>query len=243
MSPRGVVRGKMLWIPYAPEVWNPFQANFPSSLLNATRQRATRFGLFCPRDRSAATASMLGATIASHSRWGMRYASYAMSFDLIVECPSLPEDLKPNWEGAFLREGFDVEICPSFRPSTSNGGFWPMRLTAAPEELIGMPLPGVAVSGFEVSFDQGGTSNGATTVVSFRFAYGVPTTEFAMLCVGAALLAALSNGKYIDPQSGAEHVGRDSVDAAKATVRDFLMHATESERVHHPFPGWEELGC
>ncbi len=153
-----------------------------------------------------------------------------MSYDLNVEYTAVPNDLRTRWEALLLREGFRVEILPDFEPKTWEGGFLPMRLTDAPEALIGMKLPSDAVAGFEVSFDKRNAL--------FRFGNGAPTTEIATMCVGAALLAELSNGRYIDPQSGAEARAPACIALARTTAQGLLVGA---KRVHHPFPGWAAL--
>jgi len=156
-----------------------------------------------------------------------------MSFDLIVEASALPDDLKGKWESLYRREGFEVEISPGFEPGTWDGGFLPMRVAQAPAHLIGIELPSEAGSGFEVAFEQGSAT--------FGFQLGGPTTEFAVLCVGAALLAELADGVCFNPQSGEQFQGQQAIEPAKQEIVAFLTEAGERERTHHPFPGWTAL--
>ena len=157
-----------------------------------------------------------------------------MSFDLLVSTTRLPEDLGKVWVDGFRRHGFEVEPSPAFDPASWRGGFLPFRVGAAPEALVGLALPDAAVSGFEVSFGAEDTF--------FRFGSGGPTTEFAMLCLGAALLAEAVDGVYENPQSGEHHRGAAAIDAALAEIRAFVKAAGPRERVHHSFPGWKALG-
>jgi hypothetical protein len=156
-----------------------------------------------------------------------------MAFELSVEYDSLPENLGEKWVSAFLRLGFTVEICPGFDACDWNGGFLPFRVSSAPQELIGFQLPNDAASGFEVWFTE--------RDAHFRSAMGRPTTEFAMQCMGAATLAELTGGAYVDPQSGIRALGQQAVEAAGNEIRNFLENAGPRERIHYEFPGWEEL--
>ena len=162
-----------------------------------------------------------------------------MSFDIVVEHRALPGGLRASWQSSLAREGFEVEICPDFQPATWEGGFLPMKVISAPEALIGLPLDETTVSGCEVRFDEG---EGGKRVAAFRFGDGGPTTEHAIVCMAAALLAELTNGTYVDPQAGTETPGREAVAAAKATIGAFLENAGPEQFVHHAFPGWAELG-
>lgn len=156
-----------------------------------------------------------------------------MAFELTISTPDLPADLKSQWESALAPHGFDVEICPDFTPTNWGGGFLPFHVRAAPENLIGFPLPGDAVSGFEVDF--------MADMAHFRSASGRPTTEFALLCLSAATLAQLTGGFYCDPQSGGEHAAADAVPVALGEIESFLRTARDSEFVNHAFPGWNAL--
>src|SRR4051812_684955 len=111
-----------------------------------------------------------------------------MSFDLVVSMPCLPDDLRHAWEREFATLGFDVEIDPSFDPRTWVGGFLPFRVAKAPRELIGVILNEPVVSGFEIGFGN--------ESAHLRTAMGRTTTEFALQCFGAAILAKLSGGEY-----------------------------------------------
>jgi hypothetical protein len=157
-----------------------------------------------------------------------------MSFDLFVSFEQLPSDLARVWTEGFRRHGFEVEVMPGFDPSTWEGGFLPCRVLAAPEELVGITLPDPGVSGFELSFEK--------KEAYFRSASGRPTTEFAMQCLGAALLAEATGGSYDDPQAGKKYRGAAAIDAALDEIRMFVPTARPHERVHHSFPGWAELG-
>jgi hypothetical protein len=106
-----------------------------------------------------------------------------------------------------------------------------------PKELTGVVLPGSATGGFEVSFEA--TESGHEA--SFRFGAGGPTLEFALLCIGAALLAEMTHGTYVDPSSADDLEGADALAAAKETIRTYVADAADSERVYHPFPGWAAL--
>lgn len=156
-----------------------------------------------------------------------------MAFEIAVLHSELPTDLGSSWEQGFARLGFAVQVCPGFLPSAWKGGFLPFRVTAAPKELIGLELPDAAVSGFQVFF-----APGRATFVSGN---GRPSTEFAMQCLAAALLAEATGGTYEDPQSGNRFVGAEAIDAAVAEVRAFVRSARPKELVHHSFPGWEKL--
>ena len=63
-----------------------------------------------------------------------------------------------------------------------------------------------------------------------------------MLCMGAALLARITDGTYVDPQSGASHSGTAAVEAAKREALEFAQTADEESRIRRAFPGWRELG-
>ena len=76
----------------------------------------------------------------------------------------------------------------------------------------------------------------------FRFGSDGPTLELAMMCVGAAILAELAGGRYVDPQTGDAVGSLECIALAKATVRRLLAAASDAQCVLHPFPGWEELG-
>ncbi len=166
-----------------------------------------------------------------------------MSFDLNVEFDSLPDDLKTRWAATFRSEGFEVEICPGFDPASWEGGFLPMRVTVAPETLVGVSLPAAAIGGFEVSFDEPDAFDGGNKrCAHFRFGWGGPSLEFAMLCIGAALLAQLTNGTYVDPQSGEEHDRDACLAAAKTSVREFLHQQRAVSLEVHSFSSWEDLG-
>lgn len=157
-----------------------------------------------------------------------------MSYDLTVEYIGLPDDLKSRWEEAFSSVGFELEICPGFEPETWKGGFVPMKVRRAPRELVGINLPNDAVSGFELWIED--------TEADFRSGAGRPTTEFAIQCIGAALLARLTSGSYVDPQEGARYSAAEALDAAVREVKAFVADARDRELVHHPFPGWAALG-
>ena len=156
-----------------------------------------------------------------------------MAFELEVRYGTLPASLKERWEEEFLSLGFRVEIMPGFQPSAWQGGFLPIRVTEAPADFVGFALPSEAVSGFEVWFSD--------DAAHFRSAMGRPTTEFAMQCFGAAVLAKITGGTYFDPQSGVELPSLDAVHAARDEVLAFVKEARERELVHHAFPGWHEL--
>jgi hypothetical protein len=153
-----------------------------------------------------------------------------MAFDLNVHLERLPDALKELWEQAFRAHGVELEIWPSFQPATWQGGFLPMRLRGAPAELVGVPISEDAAAGIEVWFDESGAY--------FRSAAGRTTTEFALQCLGAALLAELGNGSYFDPQAGETHASADAVAAARREIESFVAGAEDEELLVQPFPGW-----
>ena len=158
-----------------------------------------------------------------------------MGFDLTVFTPSRPADIKTLWEREFSALGFEVEIYPGFSPDSCNGGFLPFRVAAAPELYIGLTLAEPAVSGFEIRFDA--------DAAHLWTGAGRTTTEFALQCLGAATLAQLCRGEYVDDQTGLRCSGSEAIDAAKKEIAKFLRHARKFRAlVSHPFPGWEALG-
>ena len=158
-----------------------------------------------------------------------------MGFDLTVSTPARPANLKELWEREFAAIGFEVEIYPGFSPDSWDGGFLPFRVVAAPEEYIGLKLSETALSGFEIDFSPDSawihTSMGRTT------------TEFALQCLGAALLAKLCGGEYFDGQNGLECAGVNALEAVKKEIAAYLPHARKHGGLtSYPFPGWEALG-
>src|SRR6516162_3440284 len=117
-----------------------------------------------------------------------------MSFDLVVSMPYRPRELRLAWEREFAERGFDVQIYPDFDPQTWEGGFLPFRVAEAPYELTGVNLHDPVVAGFEIDF-RGESAH-------LRTAMGRTTLDFALQCVGAAILAKLSGGEYVDDQNG-----------------------------------------
>lgn len=156
-----------------------------------------------------------------------------MSFDLRVSMPRRPDDLRLAWEREFTAFGFDVEIYPSFDPRTWTGGFLPFRVAKAPARLIGVELDEPVISGFEVGFEA--------DFAHLRTAMGRTTTEFALLCFGAAILAKLSGGEYFDDQNGLVCNAVDALVAAEKEVTCYRRTASTDELTKHPFTGWTEL--
>ena len=134
---------------------------------------------------------------------------------------------------AFAGHGFAVEICPGFDPATWGGGCLPFRVDRAPPELTGVRLGGPAVAGFEIAFGP--------QSAHLRTAAGRTTTDFALQCVGAALLAGLTGGEYIDDQNELVCGPAEALAAAEREVRAFLAAAGPEELATHPFPGWSAL--
>lgn len=156
-----------------------------------------------------------------------------MSFDLVVSMPSRPADLREAWEREFAALGFAVEIYPRFDPDTWKGGFLPFRVVNAPPQLIGVELHEQVVSGFEISFGP--------ESAHLRTAAGRTTTEFALQCFGAAILAKMSGGQYFDDQNGLACNAVDAFHAAMKEVKLYLRSARTEELAQHPFPGWAAL--
>ena len=158
-----------------------------------------------------------------------------MGFDLTVSTPSRPADLKTLWEREYAVLGFDIEIYPGFSPDSWTGGFLPFRVAAAPELCIGITLAEPALSGFEILF--------TTDSAHLWTGRGRTTTEFALQCLGAATLAQLCGGEYLDDQKGLQCSGPEAMDVAKKEIAAFLSQARKVQAlVSHPFPGWEALG-
>jgi hypothetical protein len=156
-----------------------------------------------------------------------------MGFDLSVTMPRWPADLRAAWERALASHGFEVEICPGFDPTTHGRGFVPFRVARAPRLLVGADLDGPVVAGFEVRFDADGahlwTGAGRTTL------------DLALQCVGAAALAELAGGEYVDHCSGVAYRGAEAFAVAERQVQGFVASASEAELVVRPFPGWSAL--
>lgn len=157
-----------------------------------------------------------------------------MSFDLIVSLPHRPSNLRQELEREFAAIGFDVEIYPRFDPATWAGGFLPFRVTKAPFEYIGVEPHEPTVSGFEMDFE--------TDSAHLRTAMGRTTTEFALQCFGAAILAKLSGGQYFDGQNELVCEALEAFEAARSEIKRFLAAADPREFVSYPFPGWDQLG-
>jgi hypothetical protein len=154
-----------------------------------------------------------------------------MAFELSVKCADpVPPDLGALRERALRERGIILEVHPEFDPSDWEGGFLPMKVAAIPSSLIGTRLKPPSLSGFEVYF--------AVPEVSFRSAMGRTSTEFALMCICAGLLAFISRGTYFDPQSGIEADGRTAVDAAISAIRDYLKHAPKDEFRQYPWTKW-----
>ena len=156
-----------------------------------------------------------------------------MSFDLVVSMPSRPDKLRWSWEREFAALGFDVEIYPGFDPQTWKGGMLPIRVTKAPRELIGVDIDEPVISGFEIDFE--------IESAHLRTAAGRTTVEFALQCLGAAILTKLSDGEYIDDQNGIVCKATDAFVAAAKETRYYLSTAGAEELAKYPFPGWAAL--
>jgi hypothetical protein len=167
------------------------------------------------------------------SRSNNKHGEISMSYDLAVSMPSRPDKLGQLWEREFVSLGFDVEIYPGFDPRTWRGGFLPFQVTKAPRELIGVDLDVPVISGFEIEFE--------IESAHLRTAMGRTTTEFALQCFGAAILAKLSGGEYIDDQNGIVCEPANAFVAAEKEVRYYLSTAGAKELAKHPFPGWAAL--
>lgn len=154
-------------------------------------------------------------------------------FDLVVSTPIRPQRFKTTWESLFAAQGFEVEIYPQFSPDTWEGGFLPFRVVSAPVELIGLHMATPCVSGFEVDF----TPESACLQTSM----GRTTTEFALQCIGAATLAQMCGGQYIDNQNGLTCNSDDAQAVAIAEIKKYLSTASDKEKTGHEFPGWEQL--
>lgn len=156
-----------------------------------------------------------------------------MSFGLSVSYSAIGPNIRRLWEDGFNSVGFGLEIWPEFQPAEWNGGFLPIRLAKAPFDLIGVRLEEPIISGFEVWFCDGSAE--------FHSPMGRSISEFALLCLGAATLANLSDGRYIDRQNGIICGGVEAIRAAEAEVRDFVATARPKHLVSMRFPGWDKI--
>ena len=156
-----------------------------------------------------------------------------MSYDLVVSYPDLPAGLAARWEAGFHGLGFDVEVYPAFDASTWTGGFLPFHVRRAPAEMAGYVLPDPAMCGFEAEFEP--------TQAFLRTALGRSSLEHCIQHLGAALLAQLSGGRVIDPQSGAVREGIAALEDARRSVVAFVDTAEADQLVHRSFPGWDVL--
>ena len=108
--------------------------------------------------------------------------------------------------------------------------------------MVGFEVDGDALGGFKVAL--------LPIEAIFRTAAGRNTLEFAMLCVGAALLAEFGDGTFFDPQfwgepeldRAQEHRGGAAVAAARLRAQCFARGAEEQEKAQVAFPGWASLG-
>ena len=133
-----------------------------------------------------------------------------MGFDIYVGFDKLPESFNDDWRAAFARHGFDLEFPPGVDVKHWTQGNMPFRVHRAPEELIGFVLPGDALAKVEIFFRD--------KIAHFRTAAERSTTEFAIQCVGAALVASLTKGMYADEQNGVIANGDEALLAAKSEV-------------------------
>jgi hypothetical protein len=154
-----------------------------------------------------------------------------MSFDLSVDFEELPSNLSERWTHEFKSHGFDLEFHPNFDHTAWKGGFVPVRVRRAPNELIRFILSSDALSGFELYLSRDSAS--------FRTAFGRSTLDIVLQCLGAALLASITGGTYIDPQSDIEAVGSDAIEPALTEIAMSLDYAKEEERSFQPFTGWQ----
>jgi hypothetical protein len=167
------------------------------------------------------------------NRLHQEFCDFAMGFDLSVTMPRRPANLRGAWERALAAHGFEVEIFPTFDPATHGGGVLPFRVVRVPHPLVGMKLDRPAVAAFEVRFDADGA----------HLWTGVARTtlDFALQCVGAAALAELVGGEYVDHYSGVVYPSAEAFAVAEREVRSFVASAGEDELATQPFPGWSAL--
>lgn len=155
-----------------------------------------------------------------------------MAFELSLYCDeNVPSDLRQRWPEMLSAHGIECEIHPEFSPEEWGGGFLPFKVISMPAELIDGALMSPAISGFEVDFDG--------KYVHFRSAMGRTATEFALLCLCAAELAAATNGEYHDPQSGESYHGNAARQAALSEIKATLDFEGAATRTQYPFEGWQ----
>jgi hypothetical protein len=160
-----------------------------------------------------------------------------MAFELTVGYEELPENLKSLWEDALSEFDFDFELYPDFDPSTWEGGFLPVRMTP----MAGSRSPALQrygtdplAAGFELTLGDASAT--------FRTASGRTAADFRAQCLAAATLAALTDGLYIDGQSGGSYEGDEAIEAALDEIASFEEHADEGAWIHDVFRSWEQPG-
>ena len=155
-----------------------------------------------------------------------------MAFELVVEMKTRVTDLRQDWQQEINSHGFCVEILPSFNPDTWQGGFLPIKLVSMPDRYL-FGLPKIAqISGFEVSFQP--------ESAHFRSAMGRSLAELVLQCYGAASLAVITNGVYLDPQTGESFEGVSAISRADWEIMAYELYIDDDARVQHEFTKWSD---
>jgi len=140
--------------------------------------------------------------------------------------------LSKSIENEFAKLGIKLEICPGFELESWEGGFLPIRLIELPQEyLFNLPQL-IQISGFELYYDQGHASS--------RTTMGRTIAELILQCYFTAILTLLSEGTYIDPQTGDTYEGREALKRAHEEIMEYEEFLDESSKKQHPFTRWED---
>lgn len=155
-----------------------------------------------------------------------------MAFELFVTCETIPANLAEVWEKELSAKGIVVEVLPGFLPSEWAGGFLPIKLIELPESYR-FRLPSIVqISGFEVGF----TLNSA----HFRTAMGRTIAELILQCSCTAILAAITGGMYIDPQTDKIYEGERALKRAHDEIMEYEPYMDDASRTQHGFTRWSD---
>jgi hypothetical protein len=165
-----------------------------------------------------------------------------VSFSLEVFATVLPEDLWSTWAAALSDYGLVVERHPGFSPEKWRGGWAPFKLVVRHVSDGDQRYPGSAIAaGFE--FDVGPNEDGddlasqapatisplisgARTVFHFSTPAARTVADLRLQCMGAATLAAITNGAVYDPQQDAFFAGEAALANAR---REFEQYEADPD--------------
>ena len=153
-----------------------------------------------------------------------------MAFELSVALTKSLENEKQNIENEFSKLGFKLELCPDFELKTWEGGFLPIKLIELPQQYLFNLSQIIQISGFELYYED--------QHASLRTAMGRTIAELILQCYFAAIMTYLSEGTYIDPQTGNAFEGKDALKRAHEEIMEYEEFIDDSSKKQHTFTKW-----